>query len=121
MAGKRVPVKSDLFKYVYHFTTSELHDYKSHNCGSTYIVDEIKSLVSKQLLQELVNWKLKVISFLDTDRIEFTDRLIVTTGSMEIRGEAMTTIHSVNGLVLDPSQEYAEIVQAPKIVWHKGE
>lgn len=114
----RVPVKSDIFKCVFHITASDL----SVN-SSIDVIGERKSLVSNQLLQELAHWKSKIISYLKADSVEFVDKIAISVSSTEIRGEAMTVIKSIGGLAIDPALEYVEIAHAPNfnLAWHKGE
>lgn len=112
----RIPVKSKIYKCVCHITSSEF----STN-SSVDIIRERKSMVAKQLLQELTHWKSQILSLPDVRSAEFEDRVSVTVSSTEIRGEALTLFKSFNGLMIDPHLEYLEIAHAPDIAWHRGE
>lgn len=111
----RIPTKSELYKCVGHITSM---DFSAHN--SVDVLRERKSLVAKQLLQELAHWKAQILSLPDIRDAEFVDKISVVSGSTEIRGEAMVVIKTINGLVIDPHLEYIEIAHAPNIAWHGG-
>ena len=113
----RIPIKSDTFKCVYHITSS---DFSTNS--SIDILRERKTVVAEQVLNEIAHWKSKILSLPDIESAEFEDRVSVTVGSTEIRGEAFTLFRSFNGLMIDPRLEYVEIAHAPDdIAWHKGE
>lgn len=112
----RIPVKSKIYKCVCHITSSEF----STN-SSVDVIRERKSMVAKQLLQELTQWKAQILSLPDVRSAKFEDRVNITVSSTEIRGEALTVFKSFNDLMIDPRLEYIEIAHAPDIAWHKGE
>lgn len=116
ISSDRIPTKSDWYKCVGHITAS---DFSANN--SVDVLRERKSLVAKQLLQELAHWKSQILSLPDITSAEFVDKISVVVGSTEIRGEAMTVISVINGLAIDPHLGYINIAHAPDIAWHKGD
>lgn len=112
---ERIPVKSEIYKCVIHLSPSDF----SVN-SNIDIIRERKSMLAKQLSQELTYWKAQILSLPDVRSAEFEDRISITVSHTEIRGEALTLFKSFNGLMVDPRLEYLEIAHAPNIAWHKG-
>ena len=111
----RIPIKSEIYKCVIHITSSDFLVNSSID-----IIRERKSMLAKQVLQELSHWKAQILSLPDVKSAEFEDRVSITVSSTEIRGEALTLFKSFNGLMVDPRLEYLEIAHAPNIAWHGG-
>ena len=105
----QIPVKSEIYKCVCHITSS---DFSTNS--SIDVIRERKSMVAKQLLQELTHWKAQILSLPDVRSADFEDRVSVTVSSTEIRGEALTLFKSFNGLMIDPARrEMGNIITSP--------